>query len=55
MEEGKNAVKKIGGKVVKYVYWMRPAFYYRHRRTNEDFLKTTVGVVVTMPGCERVK
>ena len=55
MEEGRIAVKEIGGKVVKYVYRLWPAFYYQHRRTNEDFLMTTVGVVATMRGRERVK
>ena len=37
VEEGRTAVKEIGGKVVKYVYRLRPAFYYQHRRTNGDF------------------
>ena len=54
MEEGRTAVKEIGGKVSKYVYRLRPAFYYQHRRTNEDFLMTPVGVVVTTRGRERV-
>ena len=54
MEEGRTAVKEIGGKVSKYVYRLRPAFYYHHRRTNEDFLMTPVGVVVTTHGRERV-
>ena len=55
MEEGRTAVKEIGGKVVKNVYRLRPAFYYQHRRTNEDFLMTSVGVVVTTHGREMVK
>ena len=54
MEEGRTAVKEIGGKVVKNVYRLRLAFYYQHRRTNEDFLMTTVGVVVTTRSRERV-
>ena len=41
VEEGRTAVKEIGGKVSKYVYRLRPAFYYQHRRTNEDFFNDT--------------
>ena len=55
MEEGRTAVKEIDGKVVKYVYRLRSAFYYQHRRTNEVFLMTPVGVVVTTRGRKRVK
>ena len=43
MEEGRTAVKEIGGKVVKNVYPLRPAFYYQHRRTNEDFFNDAKG------------
>ena len=55
MEEGRTAVKEIGGKVSKYVYRLRPAFYYQHRRTNEDFFNDTCRRCRDNRGRERVK
>ena len=56
MEEGRTAVKEIGGKVVKYIYQLRLAFYYQRRIEGQMriFSMTTVGVVVTMCGREMV-
>ena len=52
MEEGRTAVKRNWREGCK-VCISAAAFYYQHRRRDEDFFNAIVGVVGTTHGGER--